>query len=135
MRSVLTNLLAGLLLVQAFTGWCDRSSHDCRQPCHAGENHCSDVYDCGHLTQHSLRHCGQSPSDRDNERPCHGVCTYIPTSKVHVDSLQLGFDFVAGDIAMTGRQLLTRSDLERAGVSVESEPPLRLHLWHQVLLI
>ena len=51
-----------------------------------------------------------------------------------MDAPPSAFDFVPVDVTITGGQLLTRLDLERVFVSVQSGPPLRLHLLHQVIL-
>ena len=135
MQSVLSNLLASLLLIQVLTGWCDHSAQNCHEPDSVSGSHCCAAHQAGRSAQCSLKQICGSQSDRCHERHCQGVCTYIPAPNAYVNATPSAFDFVSSAVVAVGTQLSPRCDFERACVSVQSRPPLRLHLWHQVILI
>ena len=65
---------------------------------------------------------------------CQGICTYLVPQKVQIDSPQAfaPFDLVA---IVADTQIASAARWELACCQIEIEPPLRLHLLHQTLLI
>lgn len=122
-------MMTGLLLIQSLTGWCWHCPCDCAPIADhtaipvAADDCCEDE---------------QSPADSGKcNLECRGFCIYLPTEKPQVDhpdfSLPLDFDAVT----LAARELRTGcaicwGETEKAA---ESEPPMRLHLLHQVMLI
>lgn len=138
MQAVLSNLMAALLLVQVFTGWCDRSFSDGRQAaCTGCHQHNSNSNEGCHCAQRNVDQRGNSPCGPCNNRECHGVCTYVPAQQTHYDTAptasQIG---AAAIIPYTVRLRCGSQQFDTClGNPADSEPPLRLHLLHQILLI
>jgi hypothetical protein len=138
MQSAVTNLLAGMLLIQALTGWC------CQHRCAAGlghrpaaeaspESNCCDQCDC---RSHS------SQDSKESDAPCRcpdclGFCTYLPPDKAPLDSSQLepGSETLAIAPALAYDHFVCRHGRSFSAESGLPEPPLRLHLLHQLLVI
>jgi hypothetical protein len=125
MHAVVSSLMAATLLVHAVLGCCWHSRCDQQQTkgaaCCKHHEHCQD----------------QEPAKPCKCRvECHGVCTYLPTQKVQVDTPEVvvPFDFVATLSFAVGADLASALR-EAVYLPDDIEPPLRLHLAHQVLLI
>ena len=135
MQAALSNLMAALLLIQALTGWC------CYHPC------ASTAVQTTTLVQSHRPSCCDDCDDESRPAPkptapcrcqdCLGFCTYVPTDKAQVDCPQLvvpidslAFVPILADSHMSG---MFFGDVAK-GPPV-AEPPLRLHLLHQVILI
>ena len=127
MHAVLSKLMASLLLVQALTGWC------CHRP--GGAN-------LAVPTTHVVACCSHCCQPRPAQRPvlpvkcqqCSGVCTYVPTQKMQIDGPQL---IVPVDVvpALAAVDFSLASRFTRLRGPSDLEPPLRLHLLHQILLV
>lgn len=134
MRLVISNLLAIVLLFQALTGVCCYHVCNCGQDAleskpavessHCCHSHCHDGQESDHQ---------QAPS---NHQHCLGFCTYVAPPKVQVDcpllpSLSASSELCAVLTQMAGS---CTGHYELIAYPV-AEPPLRLHLLHQIILI
>ena len=133
MRTVFASLLSVLLVVHAAVGCCWYCAHpescqSCRQ---TTDSHCSG---CCH------RHDG--PQHKGSHGPCksrsgcQGLCTYLPAQKVQIGRLlvQAPMDFAVIDSAVSHSPALAELSINVARQRL-FEPPVRLHLFHQILLI
>jgi len=138
MRFVFASLVASSLLIHAVLGCCwhagrERATSEFNVACsHHAHGDC-----CDHHADHDgdADH-GDSHGPCDGKSHCHGLCTYLPVQKAQVDTQQLDLpmDFAAilpatcdAQLAGSSKFLLLREPA--------AEPPLRLHLLHQILLI
>lgn len=136
MRAVSSSLMVGLLIIQAVSGWCWHPARNCTglessvAPV-AWTIRCCDG-DCEGARE---REPSQDPCKCRLE--CSGVCTFVPPEKTQIDAPQLvvGFDHLAVSPALTDSQAVSAFWTEVARGRSELEPPLRLHLLHQILLI
>lgn len=116
-----------MLLLQALTGWCCHRPYDVN----LGTPTAQQVALCTDCCHHPSP---QPPVRPANCPKCMGVCTYVPPQKTLIDSPQLTVlcDVTAAigvaDFARTSRP-------DRPWGQLTPEPPLRLHLLHQILLI
>jgi hypothetical protein len=130
MQAVLCKTMAALLFVHAAFGCCWQRANVWNQCASAPQRHAC----CKHEG-------GQSHQDQQPTKPCkqecQGVCTYLRAEKVQIDASQVvaPFEFVAFSPTLAGSRLSTVKFWEVAGSPSGSEPPLRLHLLHQILLI
>ena len=136
MQALIQILMAGVLLIQALTGWCDRSLHACISSGADAADVAQTDDCCGHETSpvsETDSPAGPCPSKSE----CHGVCTYVPTQEKQVDIAPkaLPATFVSVESATTGADLGSSISLEALWRSAISEPPVRLHLMHQIILI
>ncbi len=135
MRTVLPISMAALLLIQAVSGSCWQptracigletargvaSTHSC---CETG---CEDEGE-GNSTE--------GPCGCDLE--CSGICTYLGSEKIDFDSAQLivAFAHALVQSALADSQSVPTNWTQILCGTSEIEPPLRLHLLHQTLLI
>jgi hypothetical protein len=126
--------MAGLALLQAVTGVCCHhsceSAHDEPAPV---ERHCHSP--CCHHAADELSDQAPAPVPC-NEKHCFGFCTYISTSKVHVKN---AWQCVAvgspGVSAISLHSPLLGTVRSAKSIQQIFEPPLRLHLLHQIILI
>ena len=141
MHAFFANLMAGLLLIHALFGWCWHHGHAwtaclvpgcelvkvtlCTGHGHAGK----DQTDEGNRGQH------QRPSPVEK---CPSVCTFLPVGKTHTETLLLKAPFELGALyvlpAPVSADCLTGTWNGVTG-PLEPQPPVRLHLLHQILLI
>jgi hypothetical protein len=137
MQAVFSNLMAGLLLIQALTGWCDRSPHACA-------SRCPDATDLVQAEDGCCRHDAcpvgedRSPADScPSKGECHGICTYVPSQETRIDTSQvvLPDSFMAVMSATLDAEIASSLLLDALWHSAISEPPIRLHLLHQIILI
>jgi len=127
--------MTGLLLIQAFTGWCWHCPHDQARKNGCGSHALTATDSCDHDCHHDADdQCSDGPCKCQLE--CQGFCTYLPTDKAHVDSplLVVPFEFAALQLSSSSAQLVGLY-WERSRDPVLHEPPLRLHLLHQIMLI
>ena len=135
MQAVLPNLLAALLLLHAAFGCCWHHTHHYLGCEGTSQTAATPVACCQH-------DCDETQQDRPLEPcrcnvECHGVCTYLPTQKVFIDGPQLviPFDGVACLFSSTQANLAAAANGEAVCDPVSSEPRLRIHLLHQIMLI
>ncbi len=128
-HTVLPHLLASLLLIQSMTGWCWRCPHDT----------CPKVLSqaAGQITCHCHEHSkSEKPKTPDNcPRECQGFCVYASTSDTNVELPHFDPTVDSAVIAPLLGGFSTHVSWELVSNSVDSRPPLRLHLLNQSLLI
>ena len=130
---LISNLMTGLLLIQAFTGWCWQCPRDEGPVSRAsGALLVSDACNDDHCGNHSDEKCPPGPCKCPPK--CDGVCTYVSAEKTQIDGPQLvlPFEIVTLDSAASP---LAADPWGCTRDSVRAEPPLRLHLLHQIILI
>ena len=135
MRALFSSLLAAWMFVLAVSGWCCRPPFACAQTDSAPS--ASRAAECckrcgreGHRESEPTAPCkGQSE--------CHGICVYLPVQKTQLDTKPVlaSFDFIATVPALGDSQIAAALSWEQICDPLRFEPPLRLHLVHQVLLI
>lgn len=140
MRLFVPSLVACSLLLHAVMGCCWHYDHEHatadRDVC-CGHEAVADC--CGH---HAGDHDGDTHHGQPTHDPseshshCHGLCTYLPVQKAQVDTQQLDMpiDFAAILPATYDAQVAGVLSFARVHENA-AEPPVRLHLFHQVLLI
>ena len=135
MKTLITNLLASVLLIQALTGWC--CSHAC-----ACSNSTNRVSICAVPVNQCCGKCEKRTVPAKPAKPCkcqecHGLCTYLPTQKTHRDSAKIASPFDLAEsmswCALPTGDVIPRSTLELSTSHLAQ--PLRLHLLHQIFLI
>jgi hypothetical protein len=132
MRAIVSSLMAGLLFIQAVSGWCcqplgasDSSTDHVGKCCSCCDRCCQDQ-------QHQQP---KTPSERKSE--CHGFCTYVvpQKSKVHTQATYTSVDIVVVPSTTTNLHPPGELQWEIGSGCLASRLPVRLHLYHQVLLI
>jgi hypothetical protein len=136
MQAVFSNLLAGLLLIQALTGWCDRSPHTCVS-CGPVAADLVQTDDC---CRHDACPVGETESPIDScpsKSECHGICIYMPSQETRLDTTQVALpvSFMAAMPATADAEIVASLSLDTLSHSAIAEPPVRLHLLHQIILI
>jgi hypothetical protein len=125
MRAVFSSLVAASLLIHAAIGCCWHHPHNDDDTC------CDDSQTGSH---HDSEQGGHSHGPCKDH--CQGTCHYLPVQKSQVDKITVHslLDFAA--IVPATCEVPFASQL-RASRTHESaaEPPVRLHLLHQILLI
>ena len=129
MQALSSISMACLLFLQAVSGCCwQRECVDGAATITPPTKRCAD--DC-HDTQHSQKPC-------EGKLECHGVCTYLMPERTLVDSsdgsVSLDVVFLPA-LASSHVTLSVASGWVFAHGPSTVEPPVRLHLFHQVLLI
>lgn len=133
MPAILTNLLTGLLLFQAVSGWC------CHRPCDvSGTCAATEVTSDDH---HCCRKCEHETPAAPTDEPCQcddclGFCTYVAEKQVELDAADL-FSLVV-TLAIADHGLAFESPVAEGryfAPGLQEAPPLRLHLLHQIMLI
>jgi hypothetical protein len=134
-QALFSNFLAGLLLIQSLTGWCDRPCHEClASGPPASEANPAD--DCCHhdapLHENDRPH-GPCP----NKSECHGVCIYVPSQEAQIDLTQVALPIfcVAAMSAGTDPAILSPLSWEALQRAALPEPPVRLYLLNQTILL
>lgn len=131
MQAVLSHLLASLLLIQALTGWCWHCPHDtCSDQVAEAKN--SSTCCCHESRQHD-----DSTIPEQCPRECQGFCVYVSSVDTQVDLLQLDISFHCQVQVIDSLLAASPAPVawDRIVDSVDSRPPLRLHLLNQSLLI
>ena len=135
MQAVFSSLMAAWIFVLAVSGWC------CRPPSFWRLGESSEVVS---LAAECCQHCCQQGHREDeptapckDRKECHGTCTYVPVQKTSFEAKAAltPFDFTAMIPMLGGSQVATALSWERADDPGRFEPPIRLHLYHQVLPI
>ena len=141
MRAIVCNLMSALLLVHALIGCCRHREHNAAQHerieaaqasatacCHHGHGCCGDE-------------TKQAPAPCHCKLECRSLCIYLPTEKCVVDAgdLRLSIDFALnhhGEFASAAIESMAASSFwEYARAYDDTEPPVRLHLLHQIILV
>lgn len=136
MRAFSSFLMAGLLTIQAVSGWCWHPARDCTGletstvPAAWTVKCCDGDCEGAHEGEPS-----QDPCECRLE--CSGICTFVPPEKTQIDAPQLAvcFDHLAVCPALADSQAVSTNWTQVTYGASELEPPLRLHLLHQTLLI
>ncbi|MEX2315676.1 MAG: hypothetical protein WD669_00895 [Pirellulales bacterium] len=133
MHAFVASLTTFTLIIHGLIGCCWRLAPSDSQD---GANTCLVAGACcpserGDGQEHDESPCSPSPG----RSQCHGVCTYLSPERTSVDQapLELSFDSVAAVESLTGGQLV--ASVRDPAAAVPCEPPLRLHLLNQLLLI
>lgn len=132
MQAILKNVMASLLLLHAAFGCCLHCAHNC-----AG---CENASPAGLVSTCCCSHHTQAPQQKTPCKcplECHRLCVYVPTHKASVDGSDLlpFFAFLASDGTEWNSQLAVALSWERTHEPLATEPSVRLHLLHQLLLI
>jgi hypothetical protein len=132
MRAVFSSLVSASLLIHALIGccWQHASALQCRFLAAAVE-----LDECCHHPGDGLAN-QESPGPCKDHSNCHGLCTYLPAPKSQLEMPQVlvPCDFAAILPVAIGSQFATLRTMG-ACEPRNLEPPLRLHLLHQHLLI
>jgi hypothetical protein len=135
MREIVSILMAGSLLLHAALGCCRHHAHAC-QGCDGTAAQARQIGNCcqHHPEECTREHPSQTPCKCKVE--CQGVCSYVAPQKVQLDFPK----GVAPFAAIVVDPVLADANLARGGSFdvahfAEFEPPLRLHLLNQVMLI
>jgi hypothetical protein len=141
MRAIVCNLLAALLLVHALVGCCrhhdpSAARHEWIESAHTTAMAC-----CHHRRNCDADETKQPPTPCDCKLECKAQCVYLQPEKRVVDAggMILPIDIavvkdcswanVATDAAATS------SFWEYSRACDDTEPPVRLHLLHQIILV
>jgi|SRR3954471_8736468 hypothetical protein len=124
MRSVFSSFVAASLLIHAAIGCCWHHPHNDDTCCDDSQTSQSDH---GQSGDHSHAPC------KDH---CHGTCHYLPVQKTQLDRITIHtlLDFAAVVPAACEVPFAAQLRTGRTHLSA-AEPPVRLHLFHQILLI
>ena len=133
MRAAFSSLVSASLLVHALFGCCWHHAQACAF--FSAEPVAAEPGDCCHHGAAPSEH--QSPSPCDKGTHCEGGCTYLPAPKSQVEMPRFlsPSDFVAILPVGTDAPFCAMRPAERSPKPHILEPPLRLHLLHQQLLI
>ena len=128
MPTVVSSLMSGLLLLQAVSGWCYERAHIATNA-NAHPVHC-----CGHNECDTRGEPSKDPGKSDEK--CHGICVFTASTGPQLDLLQ---PLLANCVWMVERPIdakLARGIFHDPQADfAHLEPPLRLHLLHQILLV
>lgn len=126
MHTFLASLTSAMLLIQALTGLC------CHRPYNVslGVPAARQAADCANC----CRHHSEPPERPVKCSKCMGVCTYVPPQRTEIDSHQ---STALGDVAdeVGVADFSGTSQPDRPWGLLKLEPPLRLHLMHQILVV
>jgi hypothetical protein len=130
MRALLSSLVATSLLIHAAIGCCRHHAHTeccCETTNFEQATDSDDCHPCDQHDGHSQRPC------KDH---CQGTCHYLPVQKAQVDNqvAQSPLEFAASVPYVSNLQLVVQQHAESTHESAAG-PPVRLHLFQQLLLI
>lgn len=134
MRAFFCSLLCASLLIHAVLGCCWHDLHD--SACCGGSLPSLEA-DAGCCHDHDASTDGhESHAPCKEPANCHGLCHYLPVQK---SSFGKCLDYVVIDFAVdahatTGSQISALS-FAPGTCEFSAPPPMRLHLFHQILLI
>lgn len=138
MRAVFSSFVAVSLLVHAAFGCCWHHVHEAE--CEA--KHCDSVLvetTHPHALQFAGGHsheCDPSHSPAKERSHCHGACQYLPGQKVQLEKFS---PLITLELAIAAPAIIDAQIAAKVigGLSLDApaQPPLRLHLFHQILLI
>jgi hypothetical protein len=127
--------MSAVLLLHAALGCCWHHAHKCdgceTASVESSADHCEHA---GCHEQHGSG-CHQNPSPCKCRVECQGVCTFLPPGKVLIDLVPLVSSLDVTNVAFRGGDLSSARYAAWSGCCPNLEPPLRLHLLHQSLLI
>ena len=134
MRAGFSSLMAFWMAILTMSGWCGHSPF-----CAHGQQTLESVANADECCDC----CTPMPQGERLTQPCkcqsqcQGICIYLPSQKVHLDAEQVAavFDFAAIVDSQAEPQASSASRWDVALDLICLEPPLRLHLLHQILLI
>jgi len=133
MRICFSSLLCASLLIHAALGCCWHDLHDAAAfggslPSLAADADCCDDHDASTDGHGPHAPCKGHPN-------CHGLCHYLPVQKTSFGQCldRVVIDFAVDAQATTGSQVSALSFAP--GTCEFCPPPVRLHLFHQILLI
>jgi hypothetical protein len=134
MRAVFCNLLSAALLIHAMFGCCWHDAHEAV----AGE-----APDASFAVTDGCHNHDRDADGHESHAPCkghpncHGLCNYLPAQKSDIGKClehALVVDFALDTNAACGSQVA--AVFFAPGTTAASlTPPVRLHLFHQILLI
>jgi hypothetical protein len=131
MHAFVSKSMAVLLLIQALSGSCWQPARECtaERGQMAKPARC-----CEHGCPHDER---QVPAPCKCPRECHGICTYVIPEKSEIDrsDVSVAFDSFTLPAATAYTNLVNDSEWQFDSGPAKPEPAVRLHLFHQVLLI
>ncbi len=140
MRSLFSSLVAVSLLIHAAFGCCWHHLHD-RTCDHHSDSGPAFAAEAAHGQVDGLSECdshnGKSPHSPDKGHSnCQGTCHYLPAQKTQLNSFSA---FALCDLAVAATTIidvptLTTSNFTLA-LAEPAQPPVRLHLFQQLLLI
>src|SRR5215208_6103702 len=134
MRTVFSSLLCASLLVHALLGCCWHDVHDADGP---GVSLVSLGTDANCCHDHDGTADGSGSKAPCKGHPnCHGLCNYLPVQKTSFGDC---LEHVVIDIALDS-SAVADSHVSALSFAVRTcefspSPPMRLHLFHQILLI
>lgn len=130
MRALLSSLVATSLLIHAAIGCCRHHTH---------ADFCCQETQFEQATDFDVDHAGDK-HDGHSHGPCkdhcQGTCHYLPVQKAQIDNQMAHspFDFAAIEPHVCDMQLVVLHHAECTHESAAG-PPVRLHLFQQLLLI
>jgi hypothetical protein len=140
MRTVFSSLVAVSLLIHAAFGCCWHHLHET-----AGEGHSDFGQAIAAESEHGHADCpcgcnshsGNAPHSPSKDRPhCQGICQYLPPQKTQLDTFSAlaALDFAVVATTTIDVPTITTSNFALA-LAEPARPPVRLHLFQQLLLI
>jgi hypothetical protein len=135
MRTVFSSVLAASLLVHAALGCCWHKSQDTCE-CDGTHRLLAVASECDHdhdAAPEGDRHDSHQPGKGQSH--CPGTCNYLPVQKSQLGKIQIlaPVDTVAVVPLTCQAQVVSYFAAEPTGGRLE--PPLRLHLLHQIILV
>jgi hypothetical protein len=134
MQALTATLTSAVMLVHALVGCsCQFAEHALS----CGED-CVTASDCDHCC------CHHNSSDKDHAPAtpckchieCRSVCIGLPREKsLAATQVVAPFDLVITEVVAVNAHTVVTLDWERNSAAHSLQPPLRLHLLHQLLLI
>ena len=143
MHAFLSLLTAGTLAIHALLGCCWHRVQPCTHgDCVTASDSQATVSDPQGKDCCKHQHDSKGPSEKRSgpcecQFECQGVCTFLPSQKTMIEAspLVIPFSFVAFAATLTDGRWESTFRWEPLCGFHESEPSLRLHLLHQMLLI
>lgn len=134
MRAIFSSLMTVWMAILTMSGWCCHPLVGCAHDQNPSASASPKIGCC--------KHC-QSREGRESTVPCkcrtgcQGICVYLPSQKIQLDSERVLASFDIAAIISSNEESQVQSALcwARGCDSASFEPPLRLHLLHRTLLI
>lgn len=127
MPTLVSSLMSGLLLLQTVSGWCYERAH-VATTANGHPVHC-----CGH---DECDHGGEPQGPCESDEKCHGICVFTASSGTQLDLLQPSLANCVWIIDLTVDAKLAHGTFHESQADfAHVEPPLRLHLLHQILVV
>jgi hypothetical protein len=140
MRSLFSSIVAVSLLVHAAFGCCWHHVHETAGTCGAETGHALAIEsahehnDC--LSGCESHNCTSPHSHGKDHANCQGVCQYLPVQKTQLDRVYTiaSLDFALVTPVTIDVQTIALANIAPA-LTEPAQPPVRLHLFQQLLLI